>query len=249
MRKLLAMGARVGGGMWRPRAYFAVAIPLALPLLLASISPESAVTPKLTRVTPQLRYTDLVPPPPLQLPEHSVIFTVEDGDTIDDVLQTAGLTFRESHYLGLGFAGSVDLRRLQPGNLVRCHYDTTGSIDTIELKVNGWGEIDAVRNGERFDVTPRPATQREIETTISATIETSLYDALRNAGEAPQLVQKLVDVFQWDVDFFALQRGDDFSVVVKKKYAGSDPLGYGPILAATFTHDGNTYEAFRHESS
>ncbi|MGZ7030698.1 MAG: M23 family metallopeptidase [Thermoanaerobaculia bacterium] len=249
MRKLLAMGARVGGRMWRPRAYFAVAIPLALPLLLASISPESALTPKLTRVAPQLRYADLTPPEPLQLPEHSVIFTVEDGDTIDDVFQTAGLTNRESHFLGLDLGSSIDLRRLQPGNLVRCHYDHTGSIDTIELKVNGWGQIDAVRNGERFDVTPRPAPQHEIETTISASIETSLYDSLRNAGETPQLVQQLVDVFQWDVDFFALQRGDAFSVVVKKRYAGSDLLGYGPILAATFTSGGATYEAFRHESA
>jgi murein DD-endopeptidase MepM/ murein hydrolase activator NlpD len=234
--------------MWRPRAYFAVAIPLALPLLLASISPQSALTPKLTQAAPQLRYADLAPPPPLQLPEHSVIFTVEDGDTINDVFQTAGLTNRESHFLSQGLGSSIDLRRLQPGNLVRCHYDQTGAIDTIELKVNGWGQIDAVRNGERFDVSPRPATPREVETTISATIETSLYDSLHNAGETPQLVQQLVDVFQWDVDFFALQRGDAFSVIVKKRYAGSDLLGYGPILAATFTDDGVTYEAFRHET-
>jgi murein DD-endopeptidase MepM/ murein hydrolase activator NlpD len=37
-------------------------------------------------------------------------------------------------------------------------------------------------------------------------------------------------------------------VVVAKKYAGSDAMGYGPILAARFLYDGVTYEAFRNES-
>jgi murein DD-endopeptidase MepM/ murein hydrolase activator NlpD len=37
--------------------------------------------------------------------------------------------------------------------------------------------------------------------------------------------------------------------VVKKKYSGADAVGYGPIVAATFTHDGQTFEAFRDEST
>jgi murein DD-endopeptidase MepM/ murein hydrolase activator NlpD len=116
------------------------------------------------------------------------------------------------------------------------------------MKVNGWGEIDAVRNGTNFDITPRQSEQRELESTVASTIDTSLYEAMRSAGETPQLVQQLVDVFQWDIDFFALKKGDAFSLVVKKKYAGADLVGYGPIVAARFTHDGATYEAFRHES-
>jgi murein DD-endopeptidase MepM/ murein hydrolase activator NlpD len=35
---------------------------------------------------------------------------------------------------------------------------------------------------------------------------------------------------------------------VKKRYSGADAIGYGPIVAATFTHAGQTYEAFRDES-
>ena len=247
MKRLLAIGARVGGVLWRPRAYVAAAIPISLPFLLASINPESAAMRAPEKPAPELRYANLTPPPPAQLPEHSFIFTIEDGDTIDDVLQTGGLAPRDSAALSHQLSTIVDMRRLRPGNLVRCHYMANGSIDSIELKMNGWGQIDAVRNGEHFDVTPHPAEQREIQTTVAATIETSLYDALRAAGEGPQLVQQLVDVFQWDVDFFALQRGDSFSVVVPKKFAGGDEMGYGPILAARFTHEGVTYEAYRHE--
>ncbi|MGZ5477041.1 MAG: peptidoglycan DD-metalloendopeptidase family protein [Thermoanaerobaculia bacterium] len=247
MRKLLAMGARVGGVLWRPRAYVAAAIPLSLPFLLASISPDVAAPRQETRPAPELRYADLVSAIPAQLPEHSVLVPVENGDTIADVLQTAGMNGRESGALALNLSTVIDLRRLRPGNLVRFHYTADGTIDSIELKVNGWGQVDAVRNGDRFEVTPHPAEQREIDTAFTATIETSLYDAVRAAGEGPQVVQQLVDVFQWDVDFFALQRGDSFSVIVRKKFAGGDTTGYGPIVAARFTHEGITYEAFRHE--
>src|SRR5439155_27331124 len=109
------------------------------------------------------------------------------------------------------------------------------------------GQLDAVRNAGGFDVTARAADVREIETTVAATIDSSLYEALRSEGEGPQLVQQLVDVFQWDIDFFALKKGDSFSLVVAKKFAGSDVVGYGPIKAARFIHDGSMYEAFRHD--
>jgi len=110
------------------------------------------------------------------------------------------------------------------------------------------GAVDAERNADNtFTVTPRPSRQQSIITSISADIESSLHEALRGAGEQPQLVQQIVDVFQWDIDFFSLQKGDSFSVVVEKKFAAADPVGYGPVLAARFTHDGTTYEAFRHE--
>src|SRR5437870_10353927 len=91
------------------------------------------------------------------------------------------------------------------------------------------------------------AEAHEINGVISAQIDTSLYDAVRRAGEGPPLVQQLVDIFQWDIDFFALQKGDSFSAVVNKKFAGSDAVGYGPIVAARFTHEGQTFEAFRQE--
>jgi len=217
-----------------------------MPVLLATPTvPTLIISPSAS--APPVRYSDLAIAPNAELPEHALILTIEDGDTLDSVLLSGGLTNGESATLTRSFGQSVDVRRLRPGNLVRFHYDARHAIDSVELKINGWGEIDALRTDGAFTVTPRQAEQHDVDTTVSATIESSLYEAVRNAGETPQLVQQLVDVFQWDVDFFALRKGDSFSVVVKKKYAGSDLVGYGPIVAARFTHDGNTYEAFRHE--
>ena len=234
-----------------PRAFLAVAIPIALPLLVATVSLQPSASSSVTKaslVPPKLLYSDLQKSPSAALPAHADVLTMEDGDTLDSVLIAGGLSSPETATLTHQIGQSVDLRRLRPGNLVRFYRDDQGAIGSVEFKVLGWGEVDALRNGDHFDVTPHVAETHEVETAISATIDRSLYEALRNAGENPQLVQQLVDVFQWDVDFFALQKGDAFTLVVKKRYAGNDLVGYGPIAAARFLHDGDTYEAFRHES-
>lgn len=256
MRKLLAIGERLGGVVRRPRPYLAVVFPLAIPLILATVSvvdPSRTASAKTTAAmisAPTLRYEELATANTgsAALPEHSMLLAVEEDDTLDGVLKAGGLDRSESALLNREFGRVIDLRRLRPGNLLRFHYDMTGKVDSVEMKLTGWGEIDALRGPNGFEVTQHPAQIREVSTTVAARIDTSLYDALRGAGEAPQLVQQLVDVFQWDIDFFALKKGDSFSLVVRKKYAGSDDAGYGPIVAARFTHGGQTYEAYRHES-
>jgi murein DD-endopeptidase MepM/ murein hydrolase activator NlpD len=196
---------------------------------------------------PRLLYTELSAPTPAALPAHSIVLTVEAGDTLDSVLIDGGLDRAESALLTREAARSFDLRRLQPGNLVRFHYQPTGRADSVQMKIKGWGELDAIRNETGFLVVPQQASIREVDSVISARIDTSLYDSLIMAGEGPQLAQQIVDIFQWDIDFFALQRGDAFSLVVTKRFSGSDVVGYGPILAARFTHNGLTFQAFRQE--
>ncbi len=252
MKFLRALGGRLGGVVKRPRVYVALAVPIIIPLFLSAVrnQPEfGAVAAGALAPIPPLRYADLDRNPTAALPEHAILLTVEKNDTLDKILVDGGLSRTESALLTRELAKSFDVRRLKPGHLIRLHYDRTGVVDAVQLRLTGWGDLGAVREGGGFNVTAAPAVVRSVETTVSATINRSLYEALRDSGEGPQLVQQLVDVFQWDIDFFELNRGDSFSLVVTKQYAGNDLIGYGPITAARFTQKGNTYEAFRHEMS
>jgi murein DD-endopeptidase MepM/ murein hydrolase activator NlpD len=253
MKRPFAIGKSLRRLARRPRAYVAVALPLAIPLILAAVANNGGLataTPAFSSAAmmtvPQLRYDSLTASTTsATLPEHSVVLTLEDGDTLDSILLAGGLGRSDAALLNNEFGKTVDLRRLRPGHLLRFHHDTAGSVDSVEMKVTGWGEIDAVRGSDGFAITPHEAPQTEVEAVVAAEIDSSLYEALHTAGEGPQLAQELVDVFQWDIDFFALQKGDSFSLVTKKRYAGSDLIGYGPIVAARFVHGGQTYEAFR----
>lgn len=234
----------------RPRTLFASVI-IAVPLLVAAMTHERATDSFVgpPHITPVLRYADLTAPSPAELPEHSVVLTMEQDDTLDAVLTAGGLSRTESASLTRGFGESIDLRRLRPGHLVRFHYAPDGAVDSVQMKVIAWGDVFALRGpGGTFTASARPAPSRTLTSSMSATIDTSLYETLRAAGEEPQLVHQLVDIFQWDIDFFELQKGDWFSLVVEKKFAGADVTGYGPVLAARFVHDGTIYEAFRHET-
>ena len=234
---------------FRPRLYAAVAIPVAIPLIVAAVNldPSSGKSVVAAAAVPplSLRYADLAEPVKFDLPEHSIVLTFEADDTLGKVFSDGGVARADAAKLTAAIGSHIDVRRLRPGHQVRFHYGPTGSVDSVQMKVNGWGEISAVRNGNDFEVTAREAEIREEETHVAATINSSLYEAIRESGEGPQLVQQLIDVFQWDIDFFELQRGDAFSLVVKKRYADGELQGYGPIIAARFQHDGETYEAFR----
>ena len=195
---------------------------------------------------PRVQYNELVAPSPATLPAHSIVLTIEDGDTLESVLLDGGLNRIDAASLIREAGRSFDLRRLKPGDLVRFHF-ADDRVDSVEIKIVGWGELDAVRNDSGFSVETKPAVIHEVDATISARIDSSLYEALMTAGEGPQLAQQIVDIFQWDIDFFALQRGDSFSLVVRKRFSGSDSMGYGPVVAARFNHGGQTFEAFRQE--
>ena len=231
--------------------YAALALPLAIPLFLTALrSPEPGSAP-VSRAsllgTPPLRYDDLRQPYHPELPEHSLVLTVEKNDTLTELLASGGLSRGESVALSHELAKSIDVRRLRPGQMVRFHFDNLGVVDSVQMKIAGWGHVEALRTGDAFAVQAHPAEMREVETTIFATIDLSLYEALRAQGEGPQLVQQLVDIFQWDIDFFELRKGDSFSLVVRKQFAGEDLVGYAPVAAARFNHRGTTFEAFRHE--
>ncbi len=78
----------------------------------------------------------------------------------------------------------------------------------------------------------------------TATINTSLWDAIVARQLNHQLALDLSDIYAWSIDFFGLQKSDSFAVLYDELYVDSTSIGIGKIHAATFTHKGKTFEAF-----
>jgi len=92
----------------------------------------------------------------------------------------------------------------------------------------------------------REAIPYEIETkTVSGVIENSLFGAIGQAGENDELGIRLANVFAYDVDFTRdLRQGDSFKAIIQKRYREGSFVGYGPLAAASFTNQGQTFYAY-----
>lgn len=224
------------------RRIVVVAIVVTVPVVLALASLDRSPDPRPS--LPAIHFSALQAPP-APLGTHTTVLKIEPGDTLESILTSGGLSRTDAFNVIQAFRGTVNPRRLRLGEPVRFRIDNNGSVSRVDMKITGWGRILAERSPDGFSVRPIPAEDIAKEIFVSATIDSSLYDAIQQAGQSAQLVQPLVDVFQWDIDFFRLRQGDSFSVVVDKKWVGKDFVGYGPIKAARFVHEGTTYEAYR----
>lgn len=75
----------------------------------------------------------------------------------------------------------------------------------------------------------------------------SLFLALEEKNNDPELAIALSEVFAWQINFFGIQKGDFFKVVYEEKLVDGYPVGIGKILAAQFNHWGEDYYAFLYE--
>src|SRR5664280_2235955 len=93
---------------------------------------------------------------------------------------------------------------------------------------------------DSLNITPfRKAIKSEIKY-ASGSIETSLWNAMINGGLHQSLVNELSEVFAWTVDFFGLQKGDNFKVIYEEFFIDGKSLGVGRIYGAQFTWSDKT---------
>jgi len=79
-----------------------------------------------------------------------------------------------------------------------------------------------------------------------AGIESSLWNAMEEAGLNSMLALNISDIFAWSIDFFGLQKGDRFQVIYEDILVDSTSIGLGTICALRFDHAGETYYGFHY---
>ena len=82
-----------------------------------------------------------------------------------------------------------------------------------------------------------------VEEELAGEIDSSLWAAMADAGNAAALVDVVVDVFAYDIDFFSQTRkGDTFRIVVQRHEVDGEHVRYGRVLAAEYA--GSVANAF-----
>lgn len=89
----------------------------------------------------------------------------------------------------------------------------------------------------------RPVTIKRRE--VSGVITSSLSEAIQAQGLSNLLVYELSNIYQWSIDFFRLQKGDQFKMVYHEKYIEDTIFaGIEKVDAAVFKHSEKPFYAF-----
>jgi len=80
--------------------------------------------------------------------------------------------------------------------------------------------------------------------TASGTIQSSLWNCFVENKLDVNLGLALSDVYAWTVDFYGLQKGDNFKVIYEEVFVDGKMVGIDRILASNFQSNGKNFHAY-----
>ncbi|MBA3537986.1 MAG: hypothetical protein H0T79_00005, partial [Deltaproteobacteria bacterium] len=129
-------------------------------------------------------------------PPGAVDGKVGKSDTLGRVLKQSGLQASERDEVIRALTGVLDFRTIRQGQAYHLERGPDGRVKLFELVVSKLQKVRAVRGvtGELVGTSDDSATRIEV-TSFGGRIESSLYAAIKGAGENAALVDFFVDVF------------------------------------------------------
>ena len=173
--------------------------------------------------------------------------TLRRGDTLPGALIRHGLTPASADELAKQLQPFSNPRKLRAGDTFRLLLDHRNGVQGLEYSADG--AIVRVMSTEKGWV----ATRQEVpfvrrSKVIRGNIRGSLFEDGVDAGLSPPEIHKLVNLFEYDIDFFSdLRRGDDFSVIFEEKQYANGQREKGKLLAAEIHAAGSPYQIFYYQ--
>jgi murein DD-endopeptidase MepM/ murein hydrolase activator NlpD len=134
---------------------------------------------------------------------------------------------------------------VRAGHTITVGRSVEGDLREIDYKIDPDRMLKIVPAKSGFTAEVKEIPTKVVVTAISGQLEDSLFNAVEQAGESPEITMRLAQIFGYDLDFYTDPRkGDTFRVLVeKKKYADGKTAGYGRIFAAEYDNGGKKYQA------
>jgi murein DD-endopeptidase MepM/ murein hydrolase activator NlpD len=177
---------------------------------------------------------------------------VPAGATLGTLLVRHQLVAPDVEGMLAAIEGIFDARRVRAGQPYRLERAFDGRARLFEYEIDPLSFLRLSPYGEEPHVFAAEVVPYDVTRTraaVSAALEgstTSLFAAMHEAGELPELSIALADIFSGEVDFNSeLQPGDRFQMSVDKALRDERVVAYGPILAARLHNDGRDLTAIR----
>ena len=175
--------------------------------------------------------------------------TLRQGESIYLSLRRRRIPNGQIYELVTALKPVFNLKRSHPGDTYRLASDSAGTIQRFEYHPNMEEVIVAERKAGRLVATKEKIPLDRVVQGLSAEITSSLYEALIDRGERPELVYAFADdIFGWDIDFSVdPRRGDRIALLFETYRKDGKFVKYGRILGAAYRSQRRTYKAMFYE--
>jgi murein DD-endopeptidase MepM/ murein hydrolase activator NlpD len=173
---------------------------------------------------------------------------VQRNQFLADILLSKGVNYNLIDNIARNHKAVFDVRKIRAGN----QYTFISANDSIQTPLYFIYEIDHtdyVVFSLTDSLTARKGHKPIYKKTETAfgTITSSLWNAMVDGQYDPNLANKLSEVYAWTIDFFGIQKGDQFELMYERLYVDDKPIGIGKILASRFQHRNKDLFAFYFE--
>jgi DNA-directed RNA polymerase subunit H (RpoH/RPB5) len=175
--------------------------------------------------------------------------TIRRGDTMSGLLLRLGVEDSAADKFMKTDPVARELMQLRADKTVRVKTNDDGDLEWLQSTLNG-GDGKTVRNLEvrrqpdgSFIATDNTANlERRIEM-AAGNIRSSLFAATDEAHISDAISSQIVAMFETNIDFRRLQRGDKFNVVYESFWQNGQLVRTGRVLAGEFTNAGKTFQS------
>ncbi len=171
-------------------------------------------------------------------------YSVEKNETLSDILLNLGIPANSMVSIIDEAKKVLDVRKIVAGNIYHS-FTNSDSINTLVYFVYEKSPRHFVVFDLRDSVNVYES-EKEVfvkEDQKSAVIDQSLYVSLMESDASPELAIKLSQIFAWQIDFYHLQKGDNFKVIYEELFVDDKLFAIGQIKAAYFNHNGKEFFA------
>lgn len=171
---------------------------------------------------------------------------VKSNENLSSILLKYNTSMIAVEQLVTKAAGIFDVRKIRAGNkyTVLCSNDSLRKAEYFIYETNPT-EYVVFETGDSLHV---HLGQKEVEVrirTASNTISSSLWNAMNEIGASPNVTVALSEIYAWTIDFYSIQKGDNFTAIYEELVVDGETIGMGNILSARFNHGGKDNFAFR----
>ena len=210
------------------------------------------------------------PTPVLEAPEPETVLTapaeprineltgiIGRGEVFSEALKRQGIEHEAVFELVSSLRKGIHRAEFNPnivqrGDRFSLGVDTAGVIQSFEFVKRGALATRFVANRleGRLEARKEEADLDRQVVVVSAGIEGTIWNAIRGAGENPDLLSsRLIEIFEYDIDFMVDCRpADAFSVAIEKFYKDGEFVRYGDVLAAEYRAARESYHAYLFET-